>query len=76
MRWPSSGSGLPTSRMAFVSSNAWDAQAAAHAGFQVFWCNRSGQPPEYGLDGLATTMGGLGGAGGAARLSRTAPMRR
>ena len=51
--------GLPLSRMAFISSNAWDAQAAAHAGFQVFWCNRSGQPPEYGLDGLATTMAGL-----------------
>ncbi len=30
----------------FMSSNAWDAHAAAHFGFQVAWVNRFGQPPE------------------------------
>ena len=30
----------------FMSSNAWDAWAAAHFGFQVAWVNRFGQPPE------------------------------
>lgn len=48
--------GLPPDRMAFVSSNAWDAQAAAFAGFRVFWCNRSGQPDEYGLCQSATEL--------------------
>ncbi len=47
---------LPPERMAFVSSNAWDAQAAALAGFQVFWCNRTGQPDEYGLRDVATEL--------------------
>lgn len=44
---------------AFVSSNAWDAQAAGRAGMQVFWCNRQGQPAEYGLDRSATTIATL-----------------
>lgn len=30
----------------FMSSNGWDAAAAAHFGFQVCWVNRSGQPQE------------------------------
>jgi 2-haloacid dehalogenase len=47
---------LPPGQMGFVSSNAWDAQAAAAAGFQVFWCNRVGQPDEYGLRATATEM--------------------
>ncbi len=51
--------GLPAAAMAFVSSNAWDAAAAAHHGFRAFWCNRAGLPPEYGLDQLATPMRGL-----------------
>lgn len=51
--------GLPAGQMAFVSSNAWDAQAAAAAGFQVFWCNRTSQPDEYGLRATATEMPGL-----------------
>ena len=51
--------GLALPRMAFVSSNAWDAQAAAAAGFQVFWCNRGGQPEEYGLGASATIIAGL-----------------
>ena len=51
--------GLGFAEMGFVSSNAWDAQAAHAAGFGVFWCNRSGQPEEYGLAGKATVMSGL-----------------
>ncbi|MFN0264714.1 haloacid dehalogenase type II [Tepidamorphus sp. 3E244] len=30
----------------FVSSNGWDAHAAAHFGFNVIWLNRTGQPDE------------------------------
>ena len=30
----------------FMSSNGWDAYAAAHFGFQVVWVNRFGQPVE------------------------------
>lgn len=48
--------GLPFAEMGFVSSNAWDAQGAAEAGFRVFWCNRKGQPAEYGLDRTATVI--------------------
>lgn len=43
----------PASAMAYVSSNAWDAQAAAAFGFRVFWVNRTGQPDEYELAGKA-----------------------
>ena len=53
--------GLPAEAMGFVSSNAWDAQAAGAAGFHVFWCNRSVQPPEYGLDRTARVIQGLTG---------------
>jgi 2-haloacid dehalogenase len=38
--------GIPAGRIVFVSSNGWDAYAAAATGFRVLWCNRSGQPPE------------------------------
>ena len=48
--------GLPVGEMAFVSSNAWDAQAAGAAGFQVAWCNRAGLPDEYGLLANATAI--------------------
>jgi len=51
--------GLSLNQMGFVSSNAWDAQAAHAAGFQVFWCNRTNQPNEYGLAANATVMSGL-----------------
>jgi 2-haloacid dehalogenase len=51
--------GPPLNRMAFVSSNAWDAQAAAHNGMRVFWCNRAGNPVEYGLDTSAAAIAGL-----------------
>jgi 2-haloacid dehalogenase len=51
--------GHPASAMAFVSSNAWDAQAAAAYGFRVPWVNRAGQPDEYDLSGKATEIGDL-----------------
>jgi len=50
---------LVPEQIAFVSSNAWDAQAAAAFGCRVFWCNRTGQPDEYGLGGVATVTSGL-----------------
>jgi 2-haloacid dehalogenase len=43
--------GGPAARIAFVSSNAWDAFGAHAFGFAVVWVNRSGQPDEYGLRG-------------------------
>ncbi len=51
--------GVPPAAMAFVSSNAWDAFGALHAGFAVFWVNRSGQPDEYGLRGRVTELADL-----------------
>ena len=33
-------------QIAFVSSNPWDAWGAAHFGFSVAWCNRSGATGE------------------------------
>jgi 2-haloacid dehalogenase len=38
--------GAPAAAMTFISSNGWDAQAAAAHGFRVVWCNRAGQPRE------------------------------
>jgi len=38
--------GVPAHRIAFFSSNGWDAQGAAHFGFQTAWINRGGQPKE------------------------------
>ena len=37
---------LPPARIAFVSSNGWDACAAKANGYRVLWCNRFGQAPE------------------------------
>ncbi len=37
---------VPVERIAFMSSNAWDAAAAADFGMTVVWVNRFGQPPE------------------------------
>ena len=51
--------GFEIPQMGFVSSNAWDAQGAVQAGFKVFWCNRAGNPAEYGLDHAATVIDGL-----------------
>lgn len=56
--------GLPASRMAFISSNAWDAFGARNCGFQVVWINRSGQPDEYGLRGTVAELGDLSGLPG------------
>jgi len=36
----------PPDSVSFVSSNGWDAAAAAGFGFRSIWVNRSGQPPE------------------------------
>ncbi len=52
--------GYAPGEMGFVSGNAWDAQAAAAHGFRVFWCNRAGNPAEYGLGRSATILQGLG----------------
>jgi 2-haloacid dehalogenase len=51
--------GLPAGRMAFVSSNPWDVFGAHACGFQVFWVNRTGQPPEYGLREVAVELADL-----------------
>jgi len=47
---------LPAARMAFVSSNPWDAFGARSFGFRVFWINRFGLPPEYGLAEVAIEL--------------------
>ena len=36
----------PAGRIVFVSSNSWDAYAAADVGLRAVWCNRRGQPRE------------------------------
>ena len=41
--------GVAPGEMIFASANAWDGQAAAHAGFQVVRVNRNAAPDEYGL---------------------------
>jgi 2-haloacid dehalogenase len=38
--------GVPATRIAFQSSNAWDAAGSAHFGFIVAWVNRYSQPSE------------------------------
>jgi len=38
--------GVPKHRICFMSSNAWDASAAANFGFRVVWVNRFGQTEE------------------------------
>ena len=40
------GLGVNAARICFMSSNAWDAAAAANFGFRVVWVNRFGQPQE------------------------------
>jgi 2-haloacid dehalogenase len=37
---------LPAEAIVFVSSNGWDAWAAAAFGMRVAWCNRTGRPRE------------------------------
>jgi 2-haloacid dehalogenase len=58
--------GIPAEAIAFVSSNAWDAHAAAAFGMQAVWCNRYDQKAERlpgtprlqigSLDGLAARL--------------------
>jgi 2-haloacid dehalogenase len=38
--------GVTAERVAFVSSNGWDATGAAEFGFRATWCNRGGLPAE------------------------------
>jgi 2-haloacid dehalogenase len=38
--------GVPAQRIAFFSSNGWDAHGAQHFGFQTAWLNRTGLPRE------------------------------
>lgn len=38
--------GVPAGQILFVSSNGWDACGAAWYGFESFWINRAGAPPE------------------------------
>jgi 2-haloacid dehalogenase len=40
------GLGVAAGEICFLSSNGWDAHAAAHFGFQVCWINRAGAPRE------------------------------
>ncbi len=40
------GLNVEAGRICFMSSNAWDAAAAANFGFRVVWVNRFGQPQE------------------------------
>lgn len=47
--------GVPANRIAFQSSNAWDAAGAAHFGFTVAWINRYAQPSEA-LPGTPAAM--------------------
>jgi 2-haloacid dehalogenase len=56
--------GLHARRIAFVSSNAWDAQAAAAYGFRTVWVNRIGQPTEFALHQVAAVVGDLAGLPG------------
>jgi 2-haloacid dehalogenase len=45
-RLAADGLGLAPHEICFLSSNGWDAQAAAHFGFRVCWINRGGAPRE------------------------------
>jgi len=61
------GLDVEAGRICFMSSNAWDAAAAANFGFRVVWVNRFGQPQERipgdpeqeikSLDGLPPLLG-------------------
>ena len=45
-RLPIDGLNVAPGQICFLSSNGWDAHAAAHVGFQVCWINRAGAPRE------------------------------
>lgn len=46
--------GLRRREIAFAAFAAWDAQGAAWFGFPTAWVNRLAQPPESGLEALAS----------------------
>ena len=48
--------GVPCAAIAFQSSNAWDAHAAAAFGMTAVWCNRAGAPCERLPGKLACTI--------------------
>ena len=59
--------GVPAGEIAFLSSNGWDAHAAAAFGMRAVWCNRYAQPkerlpgsPEREIRSLAELPGLLG----------------
>lgn len=61
--------GIARERIAFQSSNSWDAAGAAQFGFRVVWCNRYGQrrerlpaSPEAEVDTLAELPAIVGAA--------------
>lgn len=49
------------SELVFVSSNGWDARAAAGYGFRTVWVNRINQPTEHALNQIATVLPDLAG---------------
>jgi 2-haloacid dehalogenase len=51
--------GAPVERMAFMSSNPWDAFGASVFGFRVHWINRLRQPDEYDLRARVTELSDL-----------------
>jgi 2-haloacid dehalogenase len=50
---------VPSDRICFVSTNAWDAAGAAFFGFRVAWLNRFGQRLEQLPGAPAAVIGGL-----------------
>jgi len=51
--------GPPPAQTVFVSSNGWDAQAAAAFGMRAVWVNRSDAPPERLPGTLTATLANL-----------------
>lgn len=51
--------GVPAERIAFISTNAWDASGAAHFGFRVAWMNRFGKQPDRLPGTFSAVMKGL-----------------
>ena len=51
--------GITASQVCFVSTNGWDAQAAAFFGFQTVWLNRFGMREEQLPGRLSATIRGL-----------------
>jgi 2-haloacid dehalogenase len=58
-RLATEGLGVVPGEICFLSSNGWDAHAAAHFGFQVCWINRAGAPRERLPGELASELRSL-----------------